>query len=411
MTSYDYIIVGAGPTGLTLASLLPKNKKKLIIDKNSTIGGCHRVTRIEFNGKSIVTEHGPRVYSEAYVNTKKLLKKIGLPFNFVKYNHQLTSLIGIGEIPLSTVEYVKLLFSFSTYTAEAIENFTPKSKEFIKRLCLLTDGAGPERYPLRKLKNIVNQQAFYSLLQPMNPMDINLFNQWQELLTTNHNCTFLLNSTAKSPKNGTIIVDGVKYTASTSILLATVPWIFPELFSDTIPWNQFKYQNYISVMLWYSDKKKILKDWGFPKSEWGIAYVEISDYWGSQGSHLSTCITLLDIPSKKTGLTALESSESAIISEIIRQLRIPEPSFSHIYKHDDSGWISDVKIGPQTNDPSVFSIGTHNQMSKYDFTSFESAVSNAISFCDEELSRGYEVTDLLIIGLTITLLTVILIRR
>ncbi len=44
--NYDYIIVGAGPSGLTLAYYLGKlNKRCLIVDKQNTIGGCHRVIR------------------------------------------------------------------------------------------------------------------------------------------------------------------------------------------------------------------------------------------------------------------------------------------------------------------------------------------------------------------------------
>ena len=43
---YDYIIVGAGPTGLTLALYLAKlNKKIIVIEKENTIGGIHRVKR------------------------------------------------------------------------------------------------------------------------------------------------------------------------------------------------------------------------------------------------------------------------------------------------------------------------------------------------------------------------------
>ena len=56
---YDYIIVGAGPTGLTLALYLAKlNKKIIVIEKENTIGGIHRVKRE--NG--LFTEHGPRIY-------------------------------------------------------------------------------------------------------------------------------------------------------------------------------------------------------------------------------------------------------------------------------------------------------------------------------------------------------------
>ena len=60
---YDYLIVGAGPCGLALAWYLSKlNKKILIVEKENTIGGCHRVRRV--NG--LFTEHGPRIYLDNY---------------------------------------------------------------------------------------------------------------------------------------------------------------------------------------------------------------------------------------------------------------------------------------------------------------------------------------------------------
>ena len=85
MNKYDYVIVGAGPTGLTLAYYLGKlNKKCLLIDKNESIGGCHRVIRV--NG--LMTEHSPRIYSDSYVNFIELLKKMDVNFYdlFTKYN-------------------------------------------------------------------------------------------------------------------------------------------------------------------------------------------------------------------------------------------------------------------------------------------------------------------------------------
>ena len=78
--NYDYIIIGAGPSGLSLAHILPDNKKILIIERNSSIGGCHRVDRVQ----GLFTEHGPRIYSYAYVNFNKLLKEIRMTNTLLK---------------------------------------------------------------------------------------------------------------------------------------------------------------------------------------------------------------------------------------------------------------------------------------------------------------------------------------
>ena len=82
---YDYIIIGGGPTGLTLSYLLSKyNKKVLLIEKEPYIGGCHAVKRI--NG--LFTEHGPRIYLNNYLMFMELLKDMGVDFYdiFTKYN-------------------------------------------------------------------------------------------------------------------------------------------------------------------------------------------------------------------------------------------------------------------------------------------------------------------------------------
>ena len=82
---YDYIIIGGGPSGLILAYLLSKNNQKssdktsksiLLIDKNTSLGGCHRVDRNDI----YFTEHGPRVYSSAFVNFINILKDFNVDF-------------------------------------------------------------------------------------------------------------------------------------------------------------------------------------------------------------------------------------------------------------------------------------------------------------------------------------------
>ena len=47
MNKYDLIIIGSGPSGLSLANCCSKikNLKILIIDKESVIGGCHKVKK------------------------------------------------------------------------------------------------------------------------------------------------------------------------------------------------------------------------------------------------------------------------------------------------------------------------------------------------------------------------------
>ena len=73
----DFVIIGAGPAGLTLSYTLSYlGYKVVLIEKEKTIGGCHRVNRVD----GLFAEHGPRVYSDAYVNMRSLLGHMEIDF-------------------------------------------------------------------------------------------------------------------------------------------------------------------------------------------------------------------------------------------------------------------------------------------------------------------------------------------
>jgi hypothetical protein len=76
---YDYIIYGAGPTGLNLAYLLSKNNfKVLLLEKENKIGGCWKTEWIE---NKYFSEHSPRVIlKDENSSFFKLLRQIN--FNY-----------------------------------------------------------------------------------------------------------------------------------------------------------------------------------------------------------------------------------------------------------------------------------------------------------------------------------------
>lgn len=72
---HDYIIVGAGPSGLTLAWFLAKkNYRCLIIESESYIGGCHGVHRY----CGLFSEHSPKIYCDNYKMFKYILHDMGI---------------------------------------------------------------------------------------------------------------------------------------------------------------------------------------------------------------------------------------------------------------------------------------------------------------------------------------------
>ena len=100
-----FYIIGAGPSGLTLATyLLDGNTKDniskiVLIDREASIGGCHRVRRVD----GYMTEHGPRIYLDNYKNFINILNKIDRPFDslFMRYYINMTN---IGEQNIKNLE-------------------------------------------------------------------------------------------------------------------------------------------------------------------------------------------------------------------------------------------------------------------------------------------------------------------
>ena len=168
--NYDYIIVGGGPGGLTLATLL--EGKILLIEKESTLGGCHRVKRVD----GLFTEHGPRIYGTSYINCQQIVSKLGLTWNdyFVPYNFQFLSLgissiltkLSLGEIASLIKGYIQYFFGLTKIKLSIGEfmiqnNFSDKSTSLIDDLCRSTDGADKTRYLVNSFFNLLNQNFFF----------------------------------------------------------------------------------------------------------------------------------------------------------------------------------------------------------------------------------------------------------
>src|ERR1041385_7765304 len=138
---YDYVIVGGGPCGLTLAFYLQKNS--CIIDSNSSLGGCYRVFK---NSNNQFSEHSPRVYSDSNIMFKEVLSDMGIDFHslFTPYNYSMINL----SPPFNFCEYQSFFFAFlnlmicpnygkETSMYSFTKNFKKESIDYISRVCKL----------------------------------------------------------------------------------------------------------------------------------------------------------------------------------------------------------------------------------------------------------------------------------
>lgn len=435
---YDYVIVGTGPTGLTLAWYLAKlNKKILLVEKENSIGGCHRVRRVN----NLFTEHGPRIYLNNYLNTITWLTDMNLNFYdiFTRFYFSLTSIGGeslshftILELLKMTVSYIKFMFNSSPMKKITMleysnqNNFSDDAKDYIDRLCRMTDGAGIDRYTLYEFFELLNQNTLYNIYQPKLPNDVGLFRHIYQKLIETKNVKIKLNTDVikinhKNSEIKSLTISGnnrLGEVEAKKFILAIPPLalltilknsrmenIFSPILMDKLGYNinewveETKYINYIPITFHWSKKLNLKKVFGFPKTEWGVVFTVLSDYMNFDNplseTVISTAITMPNKYSSVTNKTANESSVEELKEEVLRQLRVSFPNLplptvailspgvyfdnhKNQWKTVDSSFVF-TKEGylNKIQYKNLYNIGTHNGRSHYAFTSMESAVTNA----------------------------------
>jgi len=430
--SYDYAIVGGGPTGLALAQILNTQGKKVILfERANTLGGCHRITRVPVAGENLFAHHSPVVYTSAYKNFKTLLENMGTSFDalFTPYKFPVSQIGGFSASKFKIHELVAFLIVFVAsvilpFPSSASMNdfmttfrFSDPSRDFVNRLCLLTDGAAADRYTLDEFMSLAEQltgQTFQPRFSHDSPNG--LFTIWGKCLEDRGVTIFRacavrsLDGTSGSSTVKSINTQKGRFIAE-NFVLAIPPEQQNELlasgdFKDAFgPIEQAKewgkqtaYADYVPICFHWATQLDLPRVWGFPASDWGIAWIVLTDYMSfdepSSKTVLSVSVTMLDKQSPFTNQTANNSSFQQIIDETLRQLRetfpnLPDPTQSiippHIFRSEttyestDTAFVS-TKHGfkkAQGSVPNLFSVGTHNGNSSYRFTSLESAVSNA----------------------------------
>lgn len=414
---YDYIIIGGGPSGLTFANL-NKDKSVLIIDREDNIGGCHRVKRVE----SYFTEHGPRVYGSNFLNFEQILNGMNIKMSdiFTEYKIDIKIEFTLLEIVKIIGSFLMLIINDSYLNDESVNsymernNFSKNSIDFANRICLLTDGAGADRYTINQFLELLNQNIFYKLYQPKKPNDELLFQLWRDYLIKN-NVIIKTKTNVRYIKNVNdqyIVSTNNESFRCKNLILAIPPKNLVDIlkYSDKIVQGAFiqnlddivektKYKTYISMMFYWNKKYNLKGIYGVKRNDWGIIYVVLSEYMTfkeTNGTVISVAISLLNNKSSYTNKTPNESNRNEILIEAFRQINIslnlPSPDKMILspnnYRLDDKVWentdtsyvntYNGSFISPFTKLRGMYTLGTHNGNSYYKFTSIESACSNAI---------------------------------
>ena len=426
---YDYVIIGGGPSGLTLAWYLSKRGKKcVIIEREGSLGGCHRVTRQD----GLFTEHGPRIYTDASINFIHLLQEMGMKWDglFVKSQKQ---------VVLENLNKLRGSFSFNEYEALAVAYFKINidqnygkhmsvlqfanehvfSEPSIRRMryfCMLTDGVDIDRYTMFEFLQIIKQQSLYGIFATRVPNDVGLVKLWEDKLKE-VGVKILLKTEVKTiVDEHTVVTTGNEKIHGNVVILACPPvqcWnIIKKSFDPDMFGNLFRtfaldtnYNTYISVSFVFDhDLPKLNND----ITPWGTIAVPVPD--GKSSKVLSTFIYDLNKVSPVTHKTANETTNvDDITNEMLRQITVLNPWLANYepvsvtlnpqcsYNKKDRCWVTtDTAYARVYNHNSwkftssylsIYCCGTHNGRSTYNITSIETAVCNAKYLSDTLLGK------------------------
>jgi len=423
---YDYIIVGAGPTGLTLSWFLAnKGKKCLLIESQSHIGGCHGVYRQD----GLFSEHAPRIYTEKYQVLNYILKDMGHEWNdiFVQFEFPIVKLIkiflpkvSIREILIFTKSLIESKIddnygrdiSVETYLTE--NKFSDDLKHLINMFCKTTDGGDYFRYSLYELLQAFPITKYYL---PRRPNDVLLFKLWRKSLDDTNLVDIKLNTHIKklnfsrSKNLITSVSDsrGIIHKAE-NVILALPPKQMMDIldasnckdaFGDYLELKSWStstnYDLYISMTLHWDTKIDLTELVGWVYGIWGIFGFIMSDYMNFDDKRSKTVFSLTlinpSVISPYIGFDSYHCPPSMLKNEVIRQMReivkFPDPlvvispdiSFNKTWSTNITSYIHIPRSGDLDQNSyisNLFNCGTHNGYSRYAFTSMETACSNAL---------------------------------
>lgn len=376
---YDYAIVGAGPTGLTCSYLLESAGFSCIVFDDRPFGD-HRV---EYEN-GYFHEHSPRVISGAYVNMKQILQSMGIDFDqiYTKYDLKFSD---IYNDALSAFTWRELLIlaryfvenSFSDLSTQTMlnmvtaHNFSLNAVNKIDRICRVVDGVNISKFAVSKFMNLIDQQLLYNLYQPKETNDKLLWQLWKK---PTHLQLERILDLRELPDS--VILNG---THRAKKVLLCMP---PNAASGLVPINpaiaNSMYDPGISVVFHFAGDLKLPNVNNLVDTEYGIVHLVSSNY--TEFDHTVISCYLSKPPN-------VEDSE--IIANTHKQLsalygKLPSP-YSAVISRENRAYIKTPDapyMKPQVT-PRIYSVGTHNGKSHYDFTTFESALSNAIHVCGE----------------------------
>lgn len=128
MSKYDYVVVGAGISGATVAQYFAERGKKILVfDKRSHLSGnCYDY----YNEAGIlVPAYGPHFF---HTNSEKVWQYVSQFTDWIPYEHRVLSCVEGELVPIPVnIEAVNILFGLEIKTEKEMEEWLEKNREKI----------------------------------------------------------------------------------------------------------------------------------------------------------------------------------------------------------------------------------------------------------------------------------------
>lgn len=430
---YDYIIIGGGPCGLVSSYYLSqKGYKVLLLERESVLGGCHRVIN---NDENLHMEHSPRIYPSSFYNFFNFLEKeldIKKYETFITSTFQLYSMEAIKlMLKMNNYDILKLSYGFiknniiqikfpSTYTIKNFVeeyNFKSNSIEVINNICNLIDGGDIDKTLLSTFMEAIDKLSLYKILEPNKPLDKLIFNKFQDKLIKQNVEIYIDTEVIKIDK----VNDNYKvYTKNDNYLCNKLLFAIPPFAINKIEnaveflgynnnlyseWSNYNlYKDYISFTFEFDTQlENTFNKWGgIQEHIWGEMFIDMSHYFQNQkGSLIIMTISNLDEIDPETNKTPNQMNRTELIERVknilLNKLNTTiQPIKYNMYpsiKKINNKWTELDKpflmtdkntlksINNNTNNTNnIYSIGHHNKNSHHTYNTIESAVVNTLTF-------------------------------
>lgn len=420
---YDFLIVGGGPTGLALSTMLSQTDASIaLLEKDVQLGGCWKVDWVD---DKYYSEHSPRVMTTKYNKFRKMLELFKIDFQYSKvYKDRFTLHKKLFSM-LSFTDMLKLLSGLIITrffeTQDTVEDFM---------LHLTTSGSKALYMLAVAVANIPSkvmmQDVFDEMLQNHGDF-IHLKDSESWYKVVEQKLSPRVDIRKQHGVQSISRVDDIFYVkcakgmfTAKEVILAVPPIALTNIlkYSDKEiknNWGNFEKvemlankSSYHSIgfQLHFDKVVPFPKDWcKYCEGDWNMILLPVSNYLQSYSRDpdikcvWSGCIVDQSGYSRRLGKHAGACTMQELQSEILLQLKVPTPKVFTFtqgltmgdgqYTSKDTGFIRTIHgtVPPFGKLPNLYAVGPINHSG---IVTMESAIEDACEF----ILRRYPASDL-----------------